>query len=234
MYLVAKSYQDLPQIGPSFELNRKTYVTVRTRSGAEKAVRVYSQQEYDRMYPTKTAPRSYNAKHALGFDKGYITLFRGPVDLYPEWFSASKARYHGTWGWYLASTDETPITLPPSITPVRLTWEEASINDAIKPTPALREVVDTLLYSSCPSTFQGSIGDRLELTLTVKHTYSRETTYGHTTTHIFEDQEQNQYVWVTAAKQWGVGETHTLRGTVKEHKTYKNQQQTVLTRCIER
>ena len=51
--------------------------------------------------------------------------------------------------------------------------------------------------------------------------------------HIMEDADQNVYVSTTAAKSWSEGTVHQIRGTVKDHKTYKNTKQTVLTRCTE-
>ena len=42
-----------------------------------------------------------------------------------------------------------------------------------------------------------------------------------------------QFLWKTAAKNWGEGSCKTIRGTIKEFETYKGEIVTVLTRCIE-
>jgi hypothetical protein len=47
------------------------------------------------------------------------------------------------------------------------------------------------------------------------------------------DRDGNEVVWITAAKAWDEYSVHLLRGTVKEHKVFRNSKQTVLTRCTE-
>ena len=51
------------------------------------------------------------------------------------------------------------------------------------------------------------------------------------TLHIFQDEELNEFVWITQAKILTVGSKLRIRGTIKEHKAYRNKNQTVLTRC---
>ena len=43
---------------------------------------------------------------------------------------------------------------------------------------------------------------------------------------IFRDANGNAYVWTTASKSWEEGSTRLVRGTIKEHKTYRNVNQT--------
>jgi hypothetical protein len=45
------------------------------------------------------------------------------------------------------------------------------------------------------------------------------------------DAKENVYVWTTASKSWEEGSTRTVIGTVKDHKSYRNCKQTILTRC---
>ena len=94
-----------------------------------------------------------------------------------------------------------------------------------------------MLYGSHPSTFQGNVGDRLELTMTVIKLDQKEKFFGGKSSksaiHTFEDSCGNHYLWDTGAKCWAEGSVKTLRGTVKEHKIINNIQTTILTRCIE-
>jgi hypothetical protein len=79
----------------------------------------------------------------------------------------------------------------------------------------------------------GNIGDRLELTLTVQRVIDLDGYYGPSHMHVMVDADENVFVWTTASKKWETGQTYHIRGTVKEHRTYRNIQQTCLTRCIE-
>ena len=45
------------------------------------------------------------------------------------------------------------------------------------------------------------------------------------------DKNDNVYVWTTASKRWEEESIHYVRGTVKNHKFYRNCKQTILTRC---
>lgn len=84
----------------------------------------------------------------------------------------------------------------------------------------------------------GEVGERL----TIKASYIRTSSFevktfsgfGTETMHIhlFKDAEGNVLIWKTT-KPLGLeyGEPVEIRGTVKEHKVYKDEKQTVLTRC---
>ena len=51
------------------------------------------------------------------------------------------------------------------------------------------------------------------------------------TLRIFEDEAGNIFGWATTAKSLEVGETYTLRGTIKSHDSFRNIKTTWLTRC---
>ncbi len=48
-----------------------------------------------------------------------------------------------------------------------------------------------------------------------------------------EDAAGNVFVWITSSTRvrFDEGESYWIRGTIKDHKVYKNVKQTVLTRC---
>ena len=238
---VAKSYQSLEILCDPYALDKgRLYVKVRTKSGENKQVRWYSDAEYARMYPEAKADSAVAAsenkyggrKVALGFRNGYITIFKGNTYENLEWFKFSEARYARFWGWYFTSEMEVPADLPYGITPIKLTWEEVSKDGELYSEEKIRAYVDTLIYDVQPGEYVGEIGERLSLTLTVSNVYELENGYGSSTMHIMKDENDNVFVWTTSAKNLAVGETYSLKGTVKNHQMYKGTKQTILTRCI--
>lgn len=237
---VAKSYQDLPIIGDVFVSSGRQYVNVKLKSGKTKTVRWYTDSEYRKMYPEAVAvdrsadPYYKSQKEVLGFTKGYITIFKGDTYAEIDWFRASIARYARWWGWYIISTEEVPADLPAGIEAIRLPWEFVGQDSGeLKPESLVKEAVEALIYDGSDSEYQGALGERLELFLTVEKTIELDGNYGHSTMHLMRDDCGNLYVWTTASKSWAVGSEHHIRGTVKDHRTYRNEKQTVLTRCTE-
>jgi hypothetical protein len=138
------------------------------------------------------------------------------------------------WGWYIVSTDELPADIPASVIPVQLPWELVGKADGTLMTDGqIAAALEPLLYDASPSEFQGNIGDRIEKVLTVRKNICLQGAFGVSSMHIFEDENENIYVWTTTSKSWPEGSEHKIRGTIKDHKTYKNCKQTVLTRCVE-
>ena len=236
---VAKSYQNLEIVGDVFVSSGRQYVNVKMKSGALKTVRWYSDAEYRKMYPEAVAvdrsadPYYKSQKEVLGFTKGYITIFKGDTYAEIDWFRASIARYARWWGWYIVSTEEVPADLPAGIEAIRLPWESVGQDSGeLKPESLIKEAVEALIYDSSDSEYQGAMGERLDLYLTVERTIELDGNYGRSTMHLMRDDCGNLYVWTTASKSWAVGSEHHIRGTVKDHRTYKGEKQTVLTRCL--
>jgi hypothetical protein len=48
---------------------------------------------------------------------------------------------------------------------------------------------------------------------------------------LMTDSNNNRFVWKASGTCLDTGETVTLKGTIKEHSIYRDQNQTVLTRC---
>ena len=237
---VAKSYQSLEIVGDVFVSSGRQYVNVKMKSGALKTVRWYYDAEYRKMYPEAVAvdrsadPYYKSQKEVLGFTKGYITIFKGDTYAEIDWFRASIARYARWWGWYIISTEEVPADLPAGIEAIRLPWESVGQDSGeLKPESLIKEAVEALIYDSSDSEYQGALGERLDLYLTVERTIELDGNYGRSTMHLMRDDCGNLYVWTTASKSWAAGSEHHIRGTVKDHRTYRNEKQTVLTRCTE-
>lgn len=236
---VAKSYQSFEIVKEPYKVNGRAYVQVRMKNGAIKQVRWYTDKEYAKYYGEElpsaaTDPFRKTQKEILGFSKGYITIFKGDTYAASEWLKEHGARYARFWGWYIISEMEVPAEIPDTIQPIQLNWEVVGNGDALKPEDQVRIAVDALVCEPSTSEFIGELGDRIEETLTVVKAIPLENNFGSSIMHIMEDSEKNVYVWTTSAKNWEVGSTRVVRGTIKDHRTYKNVKQTILTRCMER
>ena len=250
--MVAPSYKNYKQVSEPYQKNGKTYIKLEHPNTHNiREARYYTEQEYQKQYGSTAAgtpkastevvnPSGRGAfgkilkplKDVLGFNKGYITIFKGEVEAVEEWFKISPCRYHNAWGWYLVSTDEMPDPIPAGIEPVLLNWEEVSINDeTLKARNELQEVLSTKLYPPSNSKHIGSLGERLALKLKLHKDIVNESIYGISHFYIFSDEEGNIFTWNTQAKTLAPGTTYSLKGTVKEHVRFKGEAQTSLTRC---
>lgn len=243
-YYVAKTYTDWPRETEPYEIGGRMYVKVRSPKGAIKQVRAYTEHEYQKMYPAQAPvipsvepPLTLKVKNILGFQKGYIWIFKGDLESAEYWFSATpECRYHVFWGWYIVSTDEIPSNIPSSITPVQLPWEKVGKSDGtLLNKTAVIQVIEELIFEKHPSTFQGTVGERIERSVKfVNLVELGETQFGTNRLFLFEDEKENQYSWITGTnKTWSIGDSLKIRGTVKEHETYKGIKRTALTRVME-
>ena len=237
---VAKSFQSMELCGNPYAAGNKMYIKIRNpKTGTVRQVRWYTDAEYAKMYPEEKIvdPFYRTQKDTLGFEAGFITIFKGDTERFSDYLRFLGARYTRWWGWYLPSAITVPTDLPPALTPVQLPWDLVGQNNSILKTETLvLEAVDSLINESSESasTYQGVIGERLSLDLLVIKTAKRNSDYGTYTQHTFEDASGNQYLWETTAKSWEVGEKHAIKATVKNHEMRKGVQTTVLTRCLER
>ena len=119
--LVAKSYQNLPVVREPYSESGKLYCDVKMKSGSVKKVRVYSQKEYDKMYPAP-APKWKPQREMLGFgEDGYILVFNNKPEL-EQFYEKGPFRFHRVFGWYLPSSETVPV-LPEGCYPLVLKWE---------------------------------------------------------------------------------------------------------------
>ena len=237
---VAKSYLSYNIVSDVYSVNGKEYVKIQhPRTGNIRQARWYTDAEWAKLYPEEVnednTRMTKTQRDVLGFEKGYITIFKGDVESCEDWLRSSNARYARMWGWYIISTEEVPPTLPQLLEPVRLPWHLVGNKDGtLKNDSAIATALADLMYSESPSQYQGEVGDRLELAVCITQNIPLHNEYGSSTLHIMEDTFENVYVWITSAKSWPIGSQKVIRGTVKEHKLYKGVKQTVLTRCAEK
>lgn len=241
--LVAKSYIGLEQVGDIYYVSDKAYIKVKMGNGNLKQVRAYSEKEYKKYYPELAAmapidhsndPYWKSQKEVLGFKNGYITIFKGDTFPHKEWFKEHKCLYRKWWGWSFSSEEELPQDIPEGIEPVKLYWELIGNEETLKNDDVVKEVVESLMYESSSSEYIGKVGDRLELYLLVEKAVKIDGYYGPSTCYTMTDENQNIYVWITSSSKVKLEENQSywIRGTVKNHKLYKNSKQTVLTRCV--
>ena len=247
-YYVAKSYQGWEQLTEPYEINKKMYVKVRKPSGGEpKQVRAYTEHEYNKLYEktcaspvqqaTETRPSAPVVKNILGFQEGYIWIFKGDLDRADYWFERTpECRYHVDFGWYIVSTDSVPFDIPSCIESVQLPWEKVGNNDGtLLPKGIIQSTIDELRFGNVPSQFQGSIGDRLDLVVYLRNIIELpENQYGTSRIYCLEDKDSNRYSWTTQVlKTWELGDEIKSRATVKAHDTVKGVRTTILTRLTE-
>ena len=91
--------------------------------------------------------------------------------------------------------------------------------------------VDSLIYDPGNGEFVGKIGERLELYAYLYGVYDLDSNYGTSWLHCFRDDLGNEYTWTTSSKRLEDDKEYHFKGTIKEHKTYRNRKQNVLTRC---
>lgn len=82
--------------------------------------------------------------------------------------------------------------------------------------------------------FSGSIGDKLDLKVTIKSIRYIDGPYGTSTLYILLGEDRKIYKWFSSNA--SLGETtdetvYSIRGTVKKHEEYNGNKSTVLTRC---
>lgn len=239
---VAKSFQSMKIVVEPFVANDKMYVVVlNEKTNKERTVRWYTDKEYAKLYPEEKIEESNiftirSQKDVLGFEKGYITIFKGDIDYNNEWFrECAVARYTRWWGWYVISTDEVPKDLPNGVEPVRLEWSSVGNEDTntLKRESEVYSAVNAILYDDDDSQYQGKVGERIDIKVVITANFQSNNSYGDYTTHYMKDECGNRYMWNTSSRNWPVGAEKHIRGTVKEHRTIKNNKTTILTRCSE-
>ena len=234
--MVAKSFQSMKQLGEPFCENGRMYINIQNeKTGTVRKVRWYTEAEYAKIYGEKvdaSAKVFKTQKQILGFEKGYITIFKGDTYANLEWFQKSIARYCKWWGWYIISTEAVPFDLPAGLEPIELKWELVGEEEGcLKPDAEVKAAVESIMYDKGDSTFQGAFGERLDLEIEIIAAHKRDGYYGEQTIHYMIDASGNQYLWSTASKSWEVGNKYHIKGTVKDHKVIRNVETTVLTRC---
>lgn len=139
---------------------------------------------------------------------GYITPIVGDSELLRDWLVDNGAKWSRNWGWYFEGEAPTlPIGLTAS-SPIH--WEELQKKEAT-------------------GEFIGTIGERRFLT--GRHIAAYKTKTGKMCYHFQEPVTNNIVIWFTTPRELEINKLYDITGTVKQHQIFRDQRQTVLTRC---
>lgn len=110
-----------------------------------------------------------------------------------------------------------------------------------------KRLLDIKNGTSKVSEYVGNVGDKISIKVTYLNSYMYNTNFGSSYIHLFVDDNGNIFKWSTGTglrftvedtrsnySQWyglNKGATIQLSGKIKDHNEYRNQKQTVLTRC---
>ena len=93
--MVAKTFQNLSQVGEPFESGGKMYVNVQSKNGNLRRVRWYEVDEYMKMYPdTNRADidEYYRSmKHTICGDGGFVWVLEGDLNSYLDILHMNEA-----------------------------------------------------------------------------------------------------------------------------------------------
>ncbi len=233
--MVAKSFQTLEQVGDVFIENKRSYINVRTKTGTLRKVRWYSDQEYARLYPSDTIKepkRLRPLKDVLGFVNGTITVYAGDCESERDWFIENHAQFNRYWGWFFPSDMTVPEECPEGLKPVIIRWEDVFMDENhTLPESVVAEKMNELKSVYSTSQYVGELGSRITRNVTVKYCGYRNGLFGSSYFNIFKDEDGNTIIWGTTARSFSVGCKIRITGTVKEHKIYNGEKETILRNC---
>lgn len=242
--MVAKSYQKYHTIDLPYQLNGKWYVNIDV-NGQAKKVRWYDEKEYAKMYPEDNKvdkskdPYYKSQKEVLGFEKGYITIFKGVKESDDLWFRQNEyCRYARHWGWYVPSGVAVPMDYPKGIQTVKLMWEGMGNDERLLDEKTVKDHVEKTLAGGVDRyeglRYLGNVGDRLLINhLKVVGKSDVKSNYGKCYIYEMVDNLGVRYKWKTGAKDWSVGTAHSIRGTIKAFCDVNGNPGIELTRCYE-
>jgi hypothetical protein len=111
---------------------------------------------------------------------------------------------------------------------VECEWErEAPSQPIVQKAPEAPEKVES------NSEYVGKVGERMKgLEVIVTFVKQFESEWGISTLHKFKDSEGNTLTWFSSSKVLELGGKYRMNAGVKKHEEYKDEKQTVLTRCM--
>lgn len=165
---------------------------------------------------------------------GYITIFKGQTYPLRQWFKNNGAKYKPIWGWYFPYGATLPEKIPEGISAYQLPAENVYDSEFnLFPKEIIKKNIEELLYEPGTSKYVGTIGERLVFSAYVidKKSIPIDPTNPYDTYNIYllKDTEDNLYVWKTESERLEEQEWQLISGTVKNHQTFQNTKQTILT-----
>ena len=166
-----------------------------------------------------------------------VIIFKGKTYPLRQWFKDNGAKYKPIFGWYYPYGTTLPKQFPEGITPYYLPSESyINNNSEFLPNNVIRNNIDALFYEPGTSKFVGTIGERIIFKAYFKQKITVHLNNGADNYNIYliEDCENNIYTWRTESERFEEGKTYYISATIKDHKTYKNENQTVLSNVRKR
>lgn len=171
-------------------------------------------------------------KKALGFEKGYITIFKGNPYSVRDQLSLIGARYNKNFGWHIVSTIDLPSKFPEGVEPVKLEWAAVGYdNGFLRPESEVRKVVDALTAIPSNSQYVGKRNESIQITARLMRVIDINGARHFSHRHIFEDTNENVYVWNTTSKKLDLNKNYIIKGRIKGHNEYRGVKQTLLYYC---
>lgn len=180
-------------------------------------------------------------KKGFGNGKIHVVTLEDTFDIKDE-IKAAGGHFDYAVGWYFPEAAKNFPT-------VELTTEECFTQTGagfLEWNEGLKELIASKMPKEAESEYIGQVGDKIQMTVTYKKSFSYEThfTYHGETNYIhqFETEDGNIIVWKTANvidtldedgcyKPIPTGSKVTVKGSIKAHEEYKGKKQTILTRC---
>ena len=185
------------------EINLHGYI-----KGGITSHRAFTAINTDNKFPSQEA--SEKAEEIINFFKNVDTEDRAFTDFYMNIRSAVLSEYIG---------DSSLIGYAP------LAYEKYK-------NILMNRIKDEIRAAS--SEYVGNIGDKITIRVEVIKCIGFDSNYGYSYINVFEEKDtRNIFVWTTTTKALTIGQEYHIMGTIKAHKEYNGQKQTVLTRVKE-
>ena len=220
----AKNYEQYEKVGEPYEAHKHWFQKINI-NGQITEVRLYNDEEYEKMYPSHLIP----VKDKLGFTNGSVTLIYGNTADLKDWLISINARYNKLFGWYAV---EPVDPIPEGISTAELKWSQISVNNKyLRPDQEIVEIISSIMAPESASQFVGEIGEKITANLRINKVIELDTRYGKTNMHIMEDAHGNKFTWMTGTRHLVEGQVYSITGTIKTHDAYKGEKRNALVRC---
>ena len=173
-------------------------------------------------------------------ENGDVWIVLGNTYPIKDELKADGARFNQVFGWYFNKPYSKYPTekIEGKLFLDEYDWGELEINwdKASKVVEEIKTAYEKANKTESPSKWVGEEGRKIKVRLTLIKEFQYETNYSYygelNSIYKFKDEYDNIFVWKTSSKgDIEEGKTYDVIGTIKSHDEYKDEKQTVLTRC---